>query len=219
MISNQQIQKNWPKIKLQVLNKWDKLSEADVEKTHGNINALGSLVQLKYGNANKEDFNKTYEKICEFCIPSSKSTLNTIAQKQADGIPDVETKFKATPSSTIDDTFHSGSPERRANSNFAKINNVNNLDREIEDELSAYSSDSRALLEVEEGQTSYSNDDRLEYGKKSDKYFATPDESSHSQDPSPSREDITLGRNTSSATNTSTAKAASRSSEEPSSNV
>ena len=43
--------------------------------------------------------------------------------------------------------------------------------------------------------------------------YTTPDEFYPSQDPMPSREDITLGRNTSSATTISTAKAAPNSSE------
>ncbi|MDD4972999.1 MAG: hypothetical protein PHY93_01540 [Bacteriovorax sp.] len=62
MLNNEQIQNNWPKIKSQVLSQWNKLSESEVEQTHGSSNSLGKLVQEKYGaNVN---FDQEYEKIC-----------------------------------------------------------------------------------------------------------------------------------------------------------
>ena len=159
MLSNQDIQNNWNTIKSSVLTKWSKLSETEVEKTHGEIQSLGELVQSKYGNI--ENFDMAYEKIC-------KSSMNLSS-------PDFENRSKTAPaaeagmsdpnSSSTDETLQAGSQEI----------NINNKD--------------------------------------SNTHFSAPDEFTPSQDPSPSREDITLGRNASSATKISTAKAAPSSSE------
>lgn len=112
--------------------------------------------------------------------------------------------------STKDDTFHSGSAERRANSNFSKVHNVNNFDREFEDEIPSYSStESRTSLDDAESDENFIKLDNT----KSNTEFTAPDEFFTSQDPTPSREDITLGRDISSATNKSTAQAESNSSE------
>lgn len=111
---------------------------------------------------------------------------------------------------TQDDTFHTGSAERRANSNFSKVHNVNNFDREFEDEIPSYSS-TESRTSLEDGETD-ENFIKLDNTKSNTK-FTAPDEFYPTQDPSPSREDITLGRGDSSATKKSTAKAESNSSE------
>lgn len=226
MLSHQQIQNNWPTIKSHVLSKWNKLSESEVEKTHGEYNSLGKLVHTKYGNS--EDFDRAYEQICKSSIPSSIPTSRNTSKpgekkfssRQADGVPDFENRSRTAPSAeagmseydsvTTDDTFHTGSPERRANANFAKVENSNeDVNREADDELSHYTAGSRA--------SELDGDDSAEFNKfnnyESNTHFSAPDEFYPFQDPSPSREDITLGRNTSSATKISTAQAASNSSE------
>ena len=222
MLSNQQIQNNWPTIKSQVLSKWNKLSESEVEKTHGEINSLGKLVHTKYGK--NEEFDRAYDQICRTSIPSSRNTSTSgekkFSSKQADGVPDFENRSRTAPSAeagmsahdsvTTDDTFHSGSPERRANANYAKVENTNEfVNREADDELSHYTAGSRT--------SEFDGDDSVEFNdlsnNESNTHFSAPDEFYPSQDPSPSREDITLGRNTSSATKLSTAKAAPISSE------
>lgn len=218
MLNNQNIQNNWPQIKTQVLNKWNKLSEAEVEKTHGNASSLGKLVQSKYGSI--KDFDKTYEKICESMTPSSKN-INKASQSfqsQANGFNDIENRDQRSPSAEagmpsqtteteFNDAMRSGSPERRLNANYAKVEHEANINREADDELSAYSNSSRPTVgdfEKEKYETG---------SEKANTQFTAPDEFYPSQDPTPSREDITLGRNTSSATKISTAKAASKSSE------
>lgn len=222
MLSNQQIQNNWPTIKSQVLSKWSKLSEAEVERTHGEAQSLGKLVHSKYGN--NEDFDKTYDRICN-TIHSSRNTSTSgekkFSSKQADGVPDFENRSRTAPSaeagmsehdtetSQYDDTFHSGSPERRSNANFAKVEHTNEFNREADDELSHYTGESRTS-QLDGDETAEFN--KLD-NKESNTHFSAPDEFYPSQDPSPSREDITLGRNTSSATKISTAQAASKSSE------
>ncbi len=223
MLNNQNIQNNWPQIKTQVLNKWNKLSESEVEKTHGNANSLGKLVQSKYGSI--KDFDKTYERICESVTPSSRN-INKASesfQAQADGFNDIENRDPRSPSAeagmqretteaAFNDTMKSGSPERRLNSNYAKVEHPANINREADDELSAYTNSSRLnagdFFEEEEKQETQKSD-----SDKANTQFTTPDEFYPSQDPTPSREDITLGRNTSSATKISTAKAAPKSSE------
>lgn len=222
MLNNQQIHNNWPTIKSQVLNKWNKLSEAEVEKTHGETQSLGKLVHTKYGN--NEEFDKAYDKICNSSTHSSRNTSTSgekkFSSKQADGVPDFENRSRTAPSAEAgmsepdsessynDDTFHTGSPERRASSNYKKVERTNEFNREADDELSHYTNSRSSELD---------GDDSAEFNKlhsnDSNTHFSAPDEFYPSQDPSPSREDITLGRNTSSATKLSTAKAAPISSE------
>ncbi len=231
MINNENIQNNWPKIKTQVLNKWSKLSESEVEKTSGNANSLQKLIQSKYGAI--KDFDKAYEKICESMTPSSKNISKT-SQKfvsQADGLNDIrpvadakndiENRDPRQPSAEagmpginseleFNDSMNSGSPERRLNSNYAKVEHVANMNREADDELSAFSAtDSRVQIGDFENENNSKNED----SNNADTLFTTPDEFYPTQDPTPSREDITLGRNTSSATKISTAKAEPISSE------
>lgn len=116
MLSSQQIQNNWPTIKTHVLSRWSKLNESEVEKTHGDKVLLNKLVQNKYGKT--EEFNKNFEKLCNKCIPSSINTDTTFNKN----LPQVETEingYKATAEKM--DEFHSGSPEREMNANFANI--------------------------------------------------------------------------------------------------
>ncbi|MEA9355729.1 hypothetical protein SHI21_05940 [Bacteriovorax sp. PP10] len=226
MLSNQQIQNNWPTIKSQVLSKWNKLSEAEVQRTHGEAQSLGKLVHSKYGN--HEEFDKTYDKICNTIHSSRNPITNTstygekkFSSTQADGVPDFENRSRTAPSaeagmsehdtvsSSYDDTFHAGSPERRANASYAKVEHTDEFNREADDELSHYTAGSRTS-ELDSDETAEFN--KLD-NKESNTHFSAPDEFYPSQDPSPSREDITLGRNTSSATKISTAKAAPISSE------
>jgi len=226
MLSNQQIQNNWPTIKSHVLSKWNRLSELEVEKTHGDYNSLGKLVHSKYGN--NEEFDRAYDKICKTSIhssiPTSKNTSTPTEKKfssrQADGVPDFENRSRTAPAAeagmsaydsvAADDAFHSGFPERRASSNYEKFEHTNEyLNREADDELSHYMTGPRT--------SDIDGDDSAEFNEfdnyESNTHFSAPDEFYPSQDPSPRREDVTLGRNTSSATKISTAKAAPISSE------
>lgn len=82
MLINQQIEKNWPKIKSQVLSKWNKLSESEVEKTHGSVRPLEKLVHTQYGI--NEDFDSVYERICESCISPSRKTSQTSSNDFSD---------------------------------------------------------------------------------------------------------------------------------------
>jgi hypothetical protein len=211
MFNSQDIQNNWPQIKTAVLNKWNKLSDADIEQTHGNPNSLNELVNSKYGNIS--DFDKTYEKICQSIVPSSK-TKNDIESRSATA-PSAEAGTPSSSTESKDNTIHSGSAERKVNANFAEVENINNFSHETDDELSAYSpvNASRTSKEVSESDSEDDSEFLKLDNNETNTQFTAPDEFTPSQDPSPSREDITLGRNTSSATKISTAKAAPNSSE------
>ena len=199
MLSNQDIQNNWPTIKSQVLAKWNKLSDSEVEKTHGDIKSLGRLVNTKYGNS-EEEFDNTYNQICKNIMSTSSSRV--------DNVPDFENRSKTAPSAEAgmsapnsvgtDDTFKSGSPERRSNENFAKVEKQ--YPNKNEDEIVENPTYSRA-----------SNNNNLK-NNESNTHFSAQDDSKNSQDLSTSGEDITLGRTSSSATKHSTAQAASNSS-------
>lgn len=73
MLDNQQIKNNWPKIKSLVLSHWDKLSESEVEKTHGSVKALGALIEDSYGA--REDFDSQYERLCHSILTPKKTTV------------------------------------------------------------------------------------------------------------------------------------------------
>ncbi len=199
MLSSQQIQKNWPTIKSQVLSRWSKLSESEVEKTHGEQASLSKLVHSKYGKF--EDFDKSFEKICKTSIPSSRNTEASFNKTQ----PQPETElngYKATAEKM--DEFHSGSPERQMNATFA---NVEYDENGVEPGDSFYNTNRHAFNEFE---------DSIQFDTHYNSF--TPDEFSPNQDPSASREDAPLGRSPSSATNQSTAQAASNSSDVSSKN-
>lgn len=75
MLDNQQIQNNWPKIKSHVLSHWSKLSEDEVENTHGNVNSLGKLIESAYGG--KDNFDTEYERLCHSIINTTPTAQYT----------------------------------------------------------------------------------------------------------------------------------------------
>jgi hypothetical protein len=193
MLSNQKIESNWPSIKSQVLHRWNKLSESEVEKTHGDARSLGKLVTNKYGRS--ANFEKNYEKICNLCIPSSRNTLEENENSGLDLDSEVTQFDKTQPENPARATGYRSEAEA---SNLGKFNP--GVNREAQDELSAYDLNRHSFNEYE---------DNIQFDTH---YSSTPDEISQNQDPSASREDITLGRPKSSATNNSTAFAAPKSS-------
>lgn len=73
MLDNRQIESHWTQIKPQVLSHWTKLSESEVEKTHGNVKPLEKLVHSKYGK--RVNFEKEYEEICNRFADKKKEKL------------------------------------------------------------------------------------------------------------------------------------------------
>lgn len=117
MLDNQQIQNNWPKIKSMILSHWNKLSEADVEKSHGDVIYLGDLIEKSYGA--KEDFATDYEILCNTYLsssPSSKSAMNTRKS--------VETEMsESAMDKDRDDTYLSGPNGVTRAANISERNN------------------------------------------------------------------------------------------------
>jgi hypothetical protein len=111
-----------------------------------------------------------------------------------------------TTEKTFNKTMNIGSPERRINTNYSKVESLPDMAREQNNEKLASSSKNNFFEDESEEQIKSDSE-------KADIKFTTPDEFYLSQDPSPKCEDITLGRNISSATKISTAKAAPISSE------
>lgn len=193
MLDNQHIQSHWPTIKNQVLSRWAKLTESEVEKTHGIPNDLKKLVQTKYGH--HEEFTKTYEKICQSSFHSSKNI-------ERDSV-----------NNNRDDIFLGDSPEKRLNPSYSKVDHVANINRETDDELSAYSpTSSHPSLDDEKVDDFYNEIDNS-YEDEHYTHFTSPDEFYPSHGPGLNGSDIPLGRNKSSATKVSTAQAAPSSSE------
>jgi hypothetical protein len=128
VLNNQQIEKNWPQIKSQVLSKWNKLSDSDVERTHGSLGSLAELVHTKYGK--DEDFDTAYERICESCVSSSRKGERGNARTDFSG-SDFTGRDTTSPSGEAglpkrgtvksdDNSFQADSLNRRAGAEYEK---------------------------------------------------------------------------------------------------
>lgn len=82
MLEYQQIENNWSKIKKQILNQWDQLSDAEVEQTHGNANSLAKLVERIYGP--NKNFDSDYEKLCLNVLKNLTQANSSVALKSMD---------------------------------------------------------------------------------------------------------------------------------------
>lgn len=154
MLNNQQIESNWPQIKSKVLSKWSKLSEDEVEKTHGSAGSLGKLVNTKYGS--QEDFDTAYERICEACVSGAKkapkvaSTTTTETKKVNAAKPGASTDFEERSASmpsaeagmpdkgtqfTSDDAFPSESLQRRSDAQYAKADEAPTTPPDVQPEF------------------------------------------------------------------------------------
>lgn len=65
MLNQRQIHHQWPVIKEKILKHWNRLTEAEVDRTQGNVCELIKLVKKHYGTI--EDFEEDFEDICSFC--------------------------------------------------------------------------------------------------------------------------------------------------------
>lgn len=128
MLDNQQIQNNWPKIKSMILSRWNKLSEADVEKSHGDVIYLGDLIEKSYGA--KEDFATDYETLCNTylsCTPSSYTSTDPIKSSSKSAMNSrisVETEMsESAMDKDRDDTYLSGPNGVTRAANISERNN------------------------------------------------------------------------------------------------
>jgi hypothetical protein len=194
MLSNQQIQNNWPKIKSQVLSQWNKLSESDVELTHGSSNSLEKLVQKKYGaNVN---FDQEYEKICNkygSIKLGSKHNEMDMAEKSMD--------------KDRDDQYLTGqfgiTRPIRENSSLNKSAGMKDIEHQSLGEEGFNESEYDGFHNVDRHSADYSGLNYKIESKHNNINKPAPDEIQTNQVPSPKDEDITLGRSNSSANTTS----------------
>lgn len=56
-----ELQENWQYLKGEILKRWGRLAETDVENAHGNLQALNKLVNREYGD--KEGFMDEIQQI------------------------------------------------------------------------------------------------------------------------------------------------------------
>jgi hypothetical protein len=179
MLNQLLIQNNWPKIKNQILSKWNKLTELDVEETHGRSKYLEKLILEKYGK--NMNFNQEYEKICDTYAPhlsKNKRSEMDMVTKSMD--KDRDNQYLAGPNGVT-----------------RPIHNKIKLETEIEDEnLDGYNN-------VDRHSADYSGlNDQLET-KENTLYNTASDEFPQYQDPDPYDQDITSRRSNSSANTTS----------------
>ncbi len=75
MFNNDEIKKHWIELKAQLLLRWDKLNEFDVDDSQGDPQKLRTLVQNQYGLA--EPFETEFKKICATTFLQNKPTKKT----------------------------------------------------------------------------------------------------------------------------------------------
>lgn len=80
MLNQSEIKNNWSQIKTQIRGQYNRLTDDELEKTHGNVKELSHLVSAKYGY--QKNFERDLERICESC--ASKPVINKdVSQKGA----------------------------------------------------------------------------------------------------------------------------------------
>ena len=193
MLSNQQIQNNWPKIKSQVLSQWNKLSESEVEQTHGSLNSLEKLVHEKYGaNVN---FDQEYEKICNRFKPFH------LGQKHSEMEMSAKSMDKDRDDEYLAGQFGVTKPIE-LNSGRESVE-VKSLKRKIQSEENFDESEYDGFNNMDRHSADYSGLNYKIETKQNNINKPASDEIQTNQVPSPKDKDITLGRSNSSANTTS----------------
>jgi len=93
-----ELQENWQYLKTEILKRWGRLAETDVENAHGNLQALNKLVQNSYGEESHfmDEIQRIYESL------KNKDSLKT--------------------SRPVNAGRRDNSPERKLNENFSRTN-------------------------------------------------------------------------------------------------
>jgi uncharacterized protein YjbJ (UPF0337 family) len=73
MLNEEQFNRNWKEIKKGVRNLWGKISEDEVENTHGNLSALTSIIQERHGEAGESVIKKIDQLLASFDNETDKS--------------------------------------------------------------------------------------------------------------------------------------------------
>ncbi len=92
------LQTNWQFLKQEVLSRWKRLTEADVENAQRNLQALNKLVEKEYGSS--VDFQAQIQDIYEKC----------------------QEKHFVKNTKPVDAGRRDNSPERKLNENFSRTN-------------------------------------------------------------------------------------------------
>lgn len=58
------IKGKWTEVKGEILNKWGKLTDSELDETKGNVEAIAGLIHQRYGEL-KEDINKKINRLME----------------------------------------------------------------------------------------------------------------------------------------------------------
>ncbi len=213
MLDNKDIQNHWNQIKPQVLAHWNKLNEAEVEKTHGNASSLGKLVHAKYGFS-KNNFEREYEEICNHVshdkggrgpsIYAGKTKVMKDLSKNTIG----EEGFNENLDETLDDDIDEAGITRFDNDHSAdytgfKMNSGVRLSEKDQEELMQPDLKGMEASEAELPLETKINETGLKQNTNTNRKTAS-DEFKPNHDPSSSqRKDITTGRSNSSANTTS----------------
>ncbi|MGZ3789805.1 MAG: hypothetical protein ACXVLQ_14845 [Bacteriovorax sp.] len=190
MLSNKQIESNWGQIKSKILHHWKKLSDAEVERTHGSLSSLGRLVEKKYGA--DVNFEKEYEQICR----------QATRQHKNPSLYSEEARFYET-ENEIDEEGMGSFNDHSAD--YSRVG-LSNMEKEefLEPNLQGFeASEAIGAPSKEVDLPVKSEIDETEI-KKDTKIKTAPDEfKPNHAPPSSNSEDITLGRSNSSANTTS----------------
>jgi uncharacterized protein YjbJ (UPF0337 family) len=73
MLNDEQFNRNWKEIKRGVRNLWGRISDDEVEKTHGNLSALTGLIQDRHGEASESVRKKIDQLLASFDNETDKS--------------------------------------------------------------------------------------------------------------------------------------------------
>ncbi len=105
MLNQNEIRNNWSQIKPQILGHWNKVTDAELEKTRGNVAEMDKLIASKYGASSQKSFERDLEKICDTF------TARPVAQKGA-GQKDVNISGVGTQQAAPDEYQSPQNPKR-----------------------------------------------------------------------------------------------------------
>jgi len=109
-----ELQENWQYLKAEVLKRWGRLAETDVENAHGNLQALNKLVSNSYGNESHfmDEIQHIYDE-----LKNNNSLKN---------------------SRPINAGRRDNSPERKLNENFSRTNSPDEVNSKNTDTPTIY---------------------------------------------------------------------------------
>jgi hypothetical protein len=197
MLYGQYIKENWTLIKSQILKKWNKLNEADVDFTQGDSRKLKTLVQNQYGLS--ERFDSEFARILHLAT-SNHSPASQVNNRTGSKLGEPYKSPNMTNGWKKGQGMNVGSSSEKEKENTAGENpgtdsaqGYQGLDSNTEQ------SDINPAGQTNIKDFMHATDPII-----SDRsYSEAPDEFSPNQDPSLSATDVPLGGSHSSATNSS----------------